>query len=314
MIDDISKFLPRWLYALLRPVYHRLKCLRSPYPQQQNDRLRGRDWNLDIKVPDSVKMQYLQSALSGTVDFNTENSYINVLLCAQPKSASLYIVQLLSLCLGFKNHQIGFDQAGGAIYYPRLLASKFSGQHTISHCHAEAMHHVIKMIETLKLRPIVLTRNLLDSLLSRRDMLIRDKTAANLLSSNAMQAFLNGTHEYQMDVIIDLFASQYLNFYSGWQQYRNHHVINPVFISFQELIDDEVRLVQRVATELNVTVSAQTIRDVSSQISEAGGINFFSGRSGRGKEAFTELQLDVLQNKALIIGCHDKDFLGFSDD
>jgi hypothetical protein len=310
MIVEIKKIIPLWLKYILRPIYYRLRCIANPHGSQTNV-LRGRNWNIDISVPLADRKAFLQSALMGTIDLPIRTSHTNVLLCAQPKSASLYMVKLLSLSLGFRNHQIGFNKAGGAIYYPRLLASKYTGENTISHCHAEATPQVLTMITMLNLRPIILTRSLLDALVSRRDMLLRDKWAGNILSQQAIDSFVTGSHEYQMDVIIDLFADQYMNFFVGWQQYRHDTKLKPVYMSYQELIDDEVGLVQRVAAELDVSVSREAIQDVSSRIAKAGGINFSTGATGRGRDAFTNRQIRLLRKKASILGCHDEGFLGF---
>ena len=114
-----------------------------------------------------------------------------------------------------------------------------------------------------------------------------------------------------MDVIIDLFAGQYMNFFIGWQQYRCDTKLKPVYISYQELSDDEVGLVQRVAAELDVSVSREAIQDVSSKIAKAGGINFSTGTAGRGRDAFTGRQIRLIGKKATILGCHDEGFLGF---
>ena len=221
------------------------------------------------------------------------------------------MVQLLSHCLGFRNHQIGFNKGGGSIYYPRLLAAKYTGENTISHCHAEPTPTVLKMIKTLDLRPIILMRNLLDALVSRRDMLLTNKWAGNILSKSAVNDFISGSHEYQMDIIIDLFANTYMNFFAGWKQFRNDPALNPIYITYQELINDEVALVQRVAAELDKSVSREAIKDISSKISSVGGINFFKGVEGRGKDALTRKQIDALRKKATIVGCCDECFLGF---
>lgn len=304
MIRRIQHHMPRSLRDILGPLYSGWRYLRP-------DPLRGRNWKLNISVPRKCRDEFLRSVTMGTVDFPVKNDRTNVLLCAQPKSASLYIVQLLSLCLEFKNHQIGFNKVGGGIYYPRLLAVKFTDANTISHCHAEPTPPVLKMIKSLDLRVLVLTRNILDALVSRRDMLLRDGWASNILSKKAVNDFIAGAQEYQMDVIIDLFASSYINFYAGWDQYRNDSAIKPIYLTYQELIDDEIGLVQRVAAELNQSISRKTIEKVSSKIAGAGGINFFTGVVGRGRDMFSERQLSILKQKARLLGCNDEAFLGF---
>jgi len=312
MIKKIKAMTPLWLKDIYRSFQSRFKCLFSAHIPNR-DVISGH-WNMDISVPETEKKVFLQSALMGTVDLAIETPHINVLLCAQPKSASLYILKLLSSSLGFKDHKIGFNNSGGELYYPRVLSSKYSGENTVSHCHAEATPQVRKIITALNVRPIILTRNLLDSLVSRRDMLLRDKWADNIIADHAIDAFVSGSHEYQMDVIIDLYATEYMNFFEGWQQYKDDETLNPIYITYQQLIDDEVGLVQRVAKELNVDIADEVIEDTSAKISKAGGINFSTGIVGRGRKSFSDSQINLLRMKAKMIGCLDEDFLGFEMD
>ena len=131
------------------------------------------------------------------------------------------------------------------------------------------------------------------------------------LSKSAIKAFANESHAYQMDVTIDLFASSYINFYVGWRQQDVITSLNPTFITYEQLIDDEEALILSIAKSLNLRVSKDTINKVSTKISNAGGINLSTGITGRGKDLFTREQIDTLRSKARILGCDHSDFLGF---
>lgn len=305
MIKKIIQFIPKYLRDFLRPIIYWLFHIKPKHTFV-------RDWNIKVDgIPEDQNNLFIESILTGELNFQAKNEHINLLLCAQPKSASLYMVQLLSSCLGFKNHQIGFNLSGGSVYYPRLLAAKFSGN-TISHCHAEPDPHTLKIVTNLNLKPIVLTRNLLDSLVSRKDMLVRDQWVSNMLSPLAMNDFINAPHEKQMDIIIDLFASAYINFFVGWEQHRHNSAIKPIYISYEELIENEANLVKKVAEELGLAIEEDTITQFSNEISTLGGINFSTGISGRGKDLFTKEQIETLKKKALLLGCDDESFLGFN--
>ncbi len=308
MPDRLKSLLPGPVRNLLRPLYYHLW---ARWRLKQKRKLVTRDWEMDISVPEERKEEFLRSVLRGRLNFPVQNERTNILLCAQPKSASLYIVQMLALALDFENHQIGFNRSGGEIYYPRLLAAKFTGTDTISHSHAPPTPLVREIITTLDFRPLVLTRNLLDALVSRRDMLVREEWAPHMFSREAMETFLEGSGEYQMDVVIDLFAHSYINFYVGWDRHREDPELNPVYITYQELVEDEPGMVRRVASELGVEVNEKEVRRLSEKIEEAGGINYNQGRTGRGREQLTGQQLAVLREKARMLGCRDEPFLGF---
>lgn len=308
MIDRLKSVLPQGVRKALQPLYNRTV---GRWKRRRRRSLVGRDWDLDFSVPRNLRPQFYASAIEGRLDFEVDGEHTNILLCAQPKSASLYMAQMLSLALGFKNHQIGFDHAGGEIYYPRLLAAKFTGRDTLSHCHGQATSRVLTMIRMLNLRPLVLTRNLPDALVSRRDMLVRDGATATMLSKRAMEQFMEGSGEYQMDVIIDLFANTYINFYAGWDRLRGDEELRPCYITYRELIEDEPALVRKVAEHFGLTVPEETVERLSRSIEESGGINYNTGRTGRGMKNLNERQVGVLREKARRLGCRDEEFLGF---
>jgi len=275
-------------------------------------KLVGRNWNLEFELPMDTEKDFYKTILIGDLNYPVTNNFTNILLCAQPKSASLYITQLLAQSFNFDNYQIGINNKGGTLYYPRLLAAKYSKHNTISHCHEDASQNLISMVVSKQFKVIVLTRNLLDALVSRRDMLIRDKHAPNFLSLEGMSKFLAGSDEYQLDVVIELFASQYINFFTSWKQKPIQDAVNPVFGKFEELVTDEIGFVQRIANELNIEVAKSKIELISSKIRNAGGINFSTGTMGRGKKMMTESHIKTIRKKADVFNCTDEVFLGFS--
>ena len=202
-----------------------------------NSRIRYtyRNWDSNISSFSSNKRnKYFNIISSGTLDhtFPVDQTK-NILICGQPKSASLYITQLLSFSLDLDSRWIGLDKKSGSIYYPKILEVKFLNKNTISHCHASADNHTLKIIKNLKLQPLILTRNLLDSLLSRRDMLIKDKNNFPI----KFEKFDSSNIEYQLDCIIDIYASSYISFYSGWKNLdeKDKEIVNPFFITYEQL-------------------------------------------------------------------------------
>lgn len=270
-----------------------------------------RNWDLQLNIPRDYRNRFISSIVGGTLDLDIKGNNKNVMLCAQPKSASLYFTEVLARVLNYQNHQIGFKLQGGVIYYPRLLAAKFSRVNTISHCHNAADSNTIAIIEKLNLRTIVVTRNLLDAIVSRRDMLVKDKRAGNISSAAAINRFLNASLETQIDVIIDLFAASYINFFASWDLYKNDDCINPIFITYEQINLDQVALVERVANNLGEKVNPEHIFRVVSDLTAQGGINFNKGIIGRGKKIITDRQIEKLRHLAVSLGCNDEEFLGF---
>ena len=269
-----------------------------------------RSWDTNLSsFSEKDKIQYINAVSSGSLDhiFNADK-FKNIILCGQPKSASLYVNQLLSFSLNLNSHWIGLDKASGSLYFPRVLELKFLNKNSISHCHCPPDPKTIKILRNLNLKPLILSRNLLDSLVSRRDMLLRDKINYPI----SFEKFSTSNEEYQIDCIIELFASSYINFYSGWKflDNRNKEILNPHFITYEQLIKDERGLVESVANFYDLKFDEDKYLKTSNDIKKIGGINFSKGISGRGEYLFNERQKKIIREKASFYSCFDKEFLG----
>jgi len=278
---------------------------------------RTRDWKMNIVIPEESKIDFFNSILSGITSMEISGEKTNILLCGQPKSGSLYITQLLALSLGLNNFQTGFNMGGGDYYYPRLLSLKFAQENTISHCHNTASENTIKLIRQLNLKPLILTRNLLDTIISRKDMLLKDleeNRTGTILCPSAIDRFVNGTDEYQNDLILDIFVPEYINFYVGWNLYREDKTVNPIFITYEEMIENQVELVSKVAKALKLDEIPERTTQAIQAIQNLGGINLNKGVSGRGKKAFTREQIKKLKRLAFALGCYEETYLGFELD
>jgi hypothetical protein len=272
------------------------------------------DWDLPLTLPEEHSSKIIVSCISGQANLTITGDHTNMLVCALPKSASLYVTQLLAHSFGVANTPVGFNLKEGNLYYPRLLTLKFLDRHSISHCHAAPDPDTLHLIRSLDLRPIVLTRNVLDALVSRRDMLVKDKRAGNLLSAHAMRRFLDLPVEDQMDVVIDLFAPSYINFVAGWDEFRQARDIDPVFATYEELVADEVGFVQRVGERLGFQPAREHVERVIDGIGREGGINLATGISGRGQALLSDEQIDRVRTLARHLGCPNAEFLGVAAD
>jgi hypothetical protein len=225
-------------------------------------------------------------------------------MCALPKSGSLHIYYLLSTAFGYDKIEVGFDLKGGRFYYPRMLSAKYVGKNTISHCHEPCNSSFIKIIEELDLKPIVNTRNLLDTLVSRRDRLTKFMPPS-ALSPDAADKFQHGDTEHQLDVVVELFAHEYITFFTSWETYKG----DVLRTTYKEMVADEVGYVERVADWLGCGIILDVEKMVR-EIKEAGGINFNKGVSGRGRKLFNDRQKAEIRRRADILGCDNEEFLG----
>jgi hypothetical protein len=273
-----------------------------------------RSWFVSANIPAAHADAVMKSCMGGIPDLTLSGPHANVLLCALPKSASLHVTQLLAHSLGLANVPVGFDKRGGRSYYPRLVLAKYAGGPTISHCHNPPDPFTRKVVERMGFRPVVLTRNLLDALVSRRDMSVDSPAATGILSPRAFQRFLDAPEERQLDVTIDLYAPTYINFAASWREHAGDPSLRPIFATFDEMKRDEVAMVERIAAELGLSFDRARTKETSEKIRAAGGVHVSprgKGRSGRGRASLSPAQIERLRAMAIAFGCSDEAFLGF---
>ena len=263
------------------------------------------DWGMSFSIPDDKYDKFYESVCIGQVGWKVFTGYDNILFCAQEKSGSHHVNLLLSLALGYESVPIGFNIKGNKIYYPRVLALKFMDRDTISRCHAANDLDVTAMIENLDLKPLVLTRNLLDGLVSRRDHVMRTNFGDDIKTKREFKKFYRGDDEYQMDVVIERYANMYIDFYTSWDAFTG----DLIWITYADMVNDEVGMVGHVADELGCKI-VNDVEKISAEIKRAGGANFNKGVIGRGAGVLNERQRGELRRRADILGCDNEEFLG----
>jgi hypothetical protein len=268
-----------------------------------------RNWGYTMHLNARDKKNFWHSIASGKVNYNKSNDHQNILLCAQPKSASLHMHAIIADALQITKHEIGFNYYGGHLYYPRILAAKYLNCDTISHCHAEPTPATVDIVNTLNLKVLVLTRNLADTLISRLEMLERDKYCSEMCSASAIQHFLTASDEQKRDIIIDLFAAPYLNFYTGWKSFAALNPSKVLFISYEEMKSDTQQLLKTVAAWCGKPFSCSS---EFSKESDQKPLNFNKGIIGRGKMLFSNEQKVKILNLAATFELNDEKYIGLS--
>lgn len=270
-----------------------------------------RKWDFNIITNNQEQKFLLQSVMSGQVKAIARRpaSFVNVLLCAQPKSASLHLHSMLSQALDLDQHEIGFNFKGGLLYYPRLLAAKFKRKNTISHCHEAPNGNLLEMASELDFKVIVLYRNLADALISRLEMLCRDQYCHELLNPAAVRAFVAASPEKQRDIIIELFCGFYLNFYTAWKNVERANTHPLLFINYEEVRDNPMGVINKVGKWANIP--KRTPQGEEELRYNAMRINFNKGISGRGRQLFNGCQQNRIRAIAEMYRLQEESFLGF---
>lgn len=138
-----------------------------------------------------------------------------IVISAMPKSGSTFLSRAVSAASGYSHSFLAYAYGNGEqeLYLPSVIDAY--GRGTVTQQHFRANPHNLEILETYGIRPIVLTRNVFDALVSARDHLVKENLD-NLPGLQAPRNFRALAPERQLDFVIDLFAPWYLSFYVSW--------------------------------------------------------------------------------------------------
>ncbi len=164
-----------------------------------------------------------------------------VFVAAAPKSGSTYLAAALAEATGFLPYFLGASHLNEQdLYLPRLL--DVWSLDIVCAQHARASQPNLALLSAFSIRPVVLVRDLGDSLVSLRDHLERETPITPIF--DAGERFLPLPREAQLDALVDLVAPWYLAFHAGWARAP----IETLLLTYDELISDPAGTVARAAT------------------------------------------------------------------
>ena len=227
----------------------------------------------------------------------------NVVVFASPKSAGSFFHFALIEAFGYRkavlSYKTGFSHHN--LYWPNVLEMKASGLNTVSHHHALANQDNIYLIQRGQLLPIVLTRNIFDVMASLKDHFERSSVKElgwffAVLPPCLLKNFKLLSYEKQLDFLIERFCHLFFDFYISWKEAAQHKVINPLFITYDELIGDKVGTIIKAANFIGEEISEEKVRLCVQELEKnrKKEIRFNQGIVGRGKELLSEEQMQKI--------------------
>src|ERR1700744_4404698 len=137
-----------------------------------------------------------------------------LLLAFAPKTAGTYFREAAARAVNGQLVRLVHAQGGrdGALYLPSLLLNYLDADAApvIGHVHMQALTANINFMDALGLKPIIMLRDLADTLTSFLDMLEKDPAArAEGLNCQIPSDFLSFDRARKLDFMIDVIAPWY---------------------------------------------------------------------------------------------------------
>lgn len=212
-----------------------------------------------------------------------------ILVASMPKSGSTFISKVLASATDSIYCSLVFDlkQNEQDIYLPKLI--DYFNVPLVIHQHCRATIKNIELIEKYGLTPIVLVRNIYDSVLSIKEHIERESKNWSMIYINSNYQCLSD--DERIDFIIDNYVPWVFYFFVSWNDYSiSSQGKSPVlFVKYEDMINNKVDFIERILTYLNI--KALDIQKIIAEYDNTPKeVRFNKGVSGRGEQHLSEDQ------------------------
>ena len=204
----------------------------------------------------------------------------HLFIACVPKSASTFLKNLLVNLTGYRDLFAVYaaGQSEHEIYLPTLRESAHLDTVTQQHCRASDAN--IHLMQAFGIRPVVLVRNIFDSVMSLLDFYNKGAFQTSYFRAD-WQAL---DEETKIDLLIENVIPWYFQFVASWDLAEKQKRLELLWLSYEELVADKPSSVLKVLEFYGLGASRRGVEQRIRQIeSEERKIRFNKGVTGRGK-------------------------------
>lgn len=227
-----------------------------------------------------------------TTEITPEQLGRHVFIACVPKSASTFLKNLLVNVTGYRDLFTVYaaGQSEHEIYMPTLRESAHLDTVTQQHCRASDAN--VHLMQAFGIRPVVLVRNIFDSVMSLLDFY--NKGAFQTSYSRADWQVLD--EETKIDLLIESVIPWYFQFVASWDLAEKQKRLEVHWLSYEDLVADKPASVLNVLEFYGLGASRrgveQRIREIESEERK---IRFNKGVTGRGRSGLNNRQKDQIR-------------------
>ncbi|MBT4888699.1 MAG: hypothetical protein HON65_04005 [Rhodospirillales bacterium] len=218
-----------------------------------------------------------------------------IMIACIPKSGSTFLFNTLSIATRFERRKLclNYSNEENLLYPPFMERSACAD--TVAQEHLRASPQNIALIQAYSTTTVVLVRNIFDSLISMRDMLLKPETGSTTtFFTNELAAM---DEETQLDATIDKWAHWQLEFYASWVRVLSANRVSGYVLTYEQLIENKASSIIDIAKCVDVPL---THEQAEQAIIQTEGDAYLSrinqGISGRGTELMNQRQIDKIKS------------------
>ena len=227
-----------------------------------------------------------------TSEITAEQLGKHIFIACVPKSASTFLKNVLGHVTGYRELFTVYaaGQAEHEIYLPTLREMAHANTVTQQHCRASDAN--IHLMQGFGIRPVVLVRNIFDSVMSLLDFYNRGAFQTSYFRAD--WPALN--EDTKIDLLIENVIPWYFQFVASWDLAEKQKRIELQWLTYEELVADKPAAVLKVLEFYGLGAPRRGVEQRIKQIeSEEYKIRFNKGVTGRGKLGLNQRQQDQIR-------------------
>ncbi len=231
-----------------------------------------------------------------TGDYSEKDLGRHIFLACAPKSGSTFLKNVLQSVTGFKPMFSVFAalQNEQEMDLPNLV--RFGNQNTVTQQHARASEANIQMMQAFGVRPVVLVRNIFDSVASLLDFYTGGYVFSTYFEKDD---FLALSRDEKVDLLIRFVIPWYFQFVASWQKAEREGRLEMLWLTYEEMVSDKPGTVRRILDLYDVRLSEGVLEAKIADIEGEKDKNRFNkGKTGRGSDVLTNAERDRITSLA----------------
>jgi hypothetical protein len=219
----------------------------------------------------------------------------HIFIACVPKSASTFLKNLLLRVTGYRDLFVVYaaGQTEHEIYLPTLC--EYADSNTVTQQHCRASDANVHLMQAFGIRPVVLVRNIFDSVISLLDFY----NGGAFKSSYYRADWHTLDEETKIDLLIENVIPWYFQFFSSWALAENQQRLEVHWLSYEELIADKCTAVLNILGFYGLGARRRAVEQCIGEVESNSRKNRFNkGVAGRGKSGLSERQKDQVRRLA----------------
>jgi len=256
-------------------------CCRKALSIQRSPGLR-------INLENALRASGQRALLSDfTADHENEQLGRHIFIACVPKSGSTFLKNALVSITGYRDAFMVYTsgQFEQDLYLPML--DSVAAVDTVTQQHCRASDANVQLMQAFGIKPVVLVRNIFDSVISLLDFYNKGAFSNSFFRSD----YLSLDDQTRIDLLIDNLVPWYFQFIASWSEVEKQKGLEVFWLTYEDLIGDKSASIQNVLKFYGLGAAPRAVEQkIKEAEAEKRNTRFNKGVAGRGRSGLSNEQ------------------------